>query len=197
MLADTKQLENNKINIMIPVLRAAQINPGIEVDTVINAGACFDLYISLVNHSCDPNAYFVFEGREARLRARKDIKAGEEITVCYLTNPGGTISRKAELQEGWCIDCSCSLCSQVSTNELAATDPLREKVLELRSTESGRTMENYVGAIFDMKRAGLGKGAYPLRDLYWQVMKLYLKGGNVVLSALKTALRIFYEIELA
>ena len=43
-----------------------------------------------LNHSCDPNAYYQYEGEIPIARARRFIAAGDEITVDYLiNNPGG------------------------------------------------------------------------------------------------------------
>jgi len=39
-----------------------------------------------VNHSCDPNAYELFENDCSYIVARRDIGAGEEITVDYNIN---------------------------------------------------------------------------------------------------------------
>lgn len=43
-----------------------------------------------MNHSCDPNAWYDYTNWEhdgaATVRARRDIKAGEEVTVDYLIN---------------------------------------------------------------------------------------------------------------
>lgn len=44
-----------------------------------------------LNHSCDPNAYIVYEGDSSSIVARRDIAAGEEITCDYNINiTGGT-----------------------------------------------------------------------------------------------------------
>jgi len=44
-----------------------------------------------VNHSCDPNAYVLYEGDGCFLVARRDIEVGEEITCDYNINiTGGT-----------------------------------------------------------------------------------------------------------
>ena len=43
-----------------------------------------------MNHSCDPSAYYRFEGTQQQAYARRAIAKGEEITVDYLiNNPGG------------------------------------------------------------------------------------------------------------
>lgn len=44
-----------------------------------------------INHSCDPNAYVLYEGDHSSLVARRDIAMGEEITCDYNINiTGGT-----------------------------------------------------------------------------------------------------------
>jgi SET domain-containing protein len=44
-----------------------------------------------INHSCDPNAYELFEDDSSYIVARRDIRAGEEITLDYNINiTGGT-----------------------------------------------------------------------------------------------------------
>ena len=43
-----------------------------------------------MNHSCNPNAYYRYDGQTAHAHARRDIRQGEEIRVDYLiNNPGG------------------------------------------------------------------------------------------------------------
>lgn len=39
-----------------------------------------------VNHSCDPNAYELFEGTSSYIVARRDIASGDEITLDYNIN---------------------------------------------------------------------------------------------------------------
>lgn len=48
------------------------------------AGLFLDAGLAMVNHSCVPNAFIGFEGRTATLRAERDIKEGEEITISYI-----------------------------------------------------------------------------------------------------------------
>jgi uncharacterized protein len=44
-----------------------------------------------INHSCDPNAYVLYEGHGCALVARREIAAGDEITCDYNLNiTGGT-----------------------------------------------------------------------------------------------------------
>jgi len=56
-----------------------------------------------INHSCNPNAYEQFEGSLSCIVARRDIAAGEEITVDYNINiSGGT---------AWPCQCGAARCS--------------------------------------------------------------------------------------
>jgi len=55
-----------------------------------------------VNHSCDPNAYVLYEGDRSFLVARRDIAVDEEITVDYNINiTGGT---------AWPCHCGATRC---------------------------------------------------------------------------------------
>jgi hypothetical protein len=55
-----------------------------------------------LNHSCDPNAYVLYDGNHCYLMARRDIGAGEEITCDYNINiTGGT---------AWPCHCGAARC---------------------------------------------------------------------------------------
>jgi SET and MYND domain-containing protein len=48
------------------------------------AGIYLDAGLAMVNHSCVPNAFIGFDKRTAILRAERDIREGEEITISYI-----------------------------------------------------------------------------------------------------------------
>ncbi|XOV84918.1 MAG: SET domain-containing protein-lysine N-methyltransferase [bacterium] len=55
-----------------------------------------------MNHSCDPNAYYRYDGSMAMAYARRAIAKGSEITVDYLNNnPGG---------DSWLCRCGSERC---------------------------------------------------------------------------------------
>jgi len=56
-----------------------------------------------INHSCNPNAYVLYEGEHSFLVARRDITAGQEITCDYNIN----ITNGTE----WPCHCSAARCS--------------------------------------------------------------------------------------
>jgi len=78
---------------------------------------CLFPYLSVLNHSCDPNSFLtgtVNNSRQLELRAAKYIKEGEEVTVDYILVEGrfsDRPTRQAMLREGWGLSCNCSLCA--------------------------------------------------------------------------------------
>jgi hypothetical protein len=42
-----------------------------------------------INHSCEPNCEFDFEGEQAFVMASRDIDTGEELTLDYAYDPSG------------------------------------------------------------------------------------------------------------
>ena len=58
-----------------------------------------------LNHSCDPNAYILYERSTSYLVARRDILAGEEITIDYAMNLTGG--------DSWPCNCGAARCRQV------------------------------------------------------------------------------------
>ena len=116
-------------------------------------GKYFSLYLnlSLVNHSCAPNAAEAEQLQEVwiedqvpncELRAIKDISRGEEITICYVDNIRrfgiGSDQRKAGIWRELTFNCVCSVCSgQVSDQEdiLTRLSELHHKLNPFHLTE--------------------------------------------------------------
>uniref|UniRef100_A0A6P5JU52 [histone H3]-lysine(4) N-trimethyltransferase n=1 Tax=Phascolarctos cinereus TaxID=38626 RepID=A0A6P5JU52_PHACI len=100
--------------------------------------------MSLLNHSCDPNCVIVFEGPSLFLRAVRNIKPGEELTICYLDVLMPSAERQKQLKEQYCFDCDCPLCKTQSKDadmlagEVQAWKEVQgslEKVEDLQSQE--------------------------------------------------------------
>ncbi|XP_072320858.1 histone-lysine N-methyltransferase SMYD3 [Eucyclogobius newberryi] len=67
--------------------------------------------LSLLNHDCGPNCVMVFEGTKLNLRAVKDIKPGDELTVSYIDSLELTEVRRKQLEEQYHFTCSCQRCN--------------------------------------------------------------------------------------
>ena len=73
---------------------------------------CYGLYIncSFFNHSCDPNCFYYGIANMLIVKAIKDIKKGEELTVSYI-EPKPAYMRKNELSK-WEFICECKYCKE-------------------------------------------------------------------------------------
>ena len=77
-------------------------------------------HVSFVNHSCDPNCTVVNFGKSIGIKAKRDIKKGEEITYAYFgfVTAGGPVGhkdlfrqiRRAVLKREFGFDCTCQAC---------------------------------------------------------------------------------------
>lgn len=77
----------------------------------------FDPALSLLNHSCEPNAYLFVEGKELRVRSFKPISAGDEITFSY-EGPIEPALLPDCLKYTHLIDnCCCPVCKAKDTND--------------------------------------------------------------------------------
>ncbi|KAJ6646168.1 SET and MYND domain-containing protein 4, partial [Pseudolycoriella hygida] len=68
--------------------------------------------ISLMNHSCDPNIYQIFDGATVSIYASRDIAMNEEIFNCYGPNYKITPRerRQASLKRRHYFNCVCEKC---------------------------------------------------------------------------------------
>ncbi|CAA6664907.1 unnamed protein product [Spirodela intermedia] len=66
--------------------------------------------ISIINHSCLPNAVLVFEGRVAVVRAIEPIVKGTEVSISYIDTAATTRKRQKDLNEQYFFTCGCTAC---------------------------------------------------------------------------------------
>lgn len=74
--------------------------------------------LSLLNHDCGPNCVMVFEGTKLQLRAVRDIKPGDEITISYVDPLALSEERRKQLQEQYHFTCHCQRCESADTDAL-------------------------------------------------------------------------------
>ncbi|KAK9266581.1 hypothetical protein L1049_021646 [Liquidambar formosana] len=66
---------------------------------------------SFYNHDCDPNVHIIWiENANARLKALRDIEAGEELRICYIDASMDRDARQTLLCEGFGFQCCCLRC---------------------------------------------------------------------------------------
>jgi len=70
-------------------------------------------FSSFMSHSCYPNAVWHYTGSDHVLRARRNIKVGDEVCIAYLPEDGllnPTFMRRHELQQTKHFWCDCERC---------------------------------------------------------------------------------------
>ncbi|KAJ3007288.1 hypothetical protein HKX48_009220 [Thoreauomyces humboldtii] len=82
---------------------------------LVNLGVGVFPNLSLVNHSCSPNAAIVFEGSTPTLRAIREIEAGAEVFQSYMSVAEPRYVRALELKETYFFACACDLCTLHAT----------------------------------------------------------------------------------
>ena len=121
--------------------------------------------ISLLNHSCAPNAAMgLLDGivnrapeKRFEVRAIKDIPKEEEVTIFYPWDhsvyPLDTLSpMRKTIQENFGFDCKCSVCS----GEVPNQDNIMRKIWEIMVTKRIRCKEVYEMTLTDWTREALG-----------------------------------------
>lgn len=102
-----------------------QVNGTVVDDWETNTTLGYGLFpgdVSLVNHSCDPNATRVFELEpgerpKAVIRAVREVRAEEEVTVSYISPLLPREERARRLRESWGFTCRCPRCESGETEE--------------------------------------------------------------------------------
>jgi hypothetical protein len=107
------------VNDCFDVLEKLESNVFSVVDHDMSSVAGIGLYTvaAAINHSCDPNCYQTFDLYSAAtlsIRASKNIKKGEEISIAYIDIGKPTSMRRRELSSHYGFFCSCTRCSSFS-----------------------------------------------------------------------------------
>ncbi|KAL1301443.1 hypothetical protein AAFC00_005695 [Neodothiora populina] len=92
------KIEINAITIRHP------ISPG--------SGISVDPFVSMINHSCDPNIMFFFEGSQARFRTTRAIANGEELFIAYSEPTYEVNWRARDLHGTYNFLCGCPRCER-------------------------------------------------------------------------------------
>jgi SET domain-containing protein len=66
-----------------------------------------DLLTSLLNHDCQPNFFVFLEDGTLRARSLRPIRAGEELTRCYVEPDMSALERQDRLTEKQFFECTC------------------------------------------------------------------------------------------
>ncbi|KAJ3321318.1 hypothetical protein HDV06_004422 [Boothiomyces sp. JEL0866] len=80
-------------------------------DEWANIGVGLHPMVSLANHSCDANAFVVFNGPTAKLISSREIKEGEQIFISYISSFTHKAERQKLLKKNYLFECKCRWCT--------------------------------------------------------------------------------------
>ncbi|XP_048569279.1 histone-lysine N-methyltransferase ASHR1-like [Triticum urartu] len=72
--------------------------------------------ISIINHSCVPNAVLLFEGRTAYVRALQPLSSYTEVSISYIETAATTLKRHNDLKQ-YFFTCTCTRCIKDSEED--------------------------------------------------------------------------------
>ncbi|VAH95250.1 unnamed protein product [Triticum turgidum subsp. durum] len=72
--------------------------------------------ISIINHSCVPNAVLLFEGRTAYVRALQPLSSNTEVSISYIETAATTLKRHNDLKQ-YFFTCTCTRCIKDSEED--------------------------------------------------------------------------------
>jgi hypothetical protein len=153
--------------------------------------------VSMINHSCEPNITWTFEGRELRVITTQPIAAGEEVNFSYIGGLGNYQKRRQLLKERWSFNCVCPLCNE-GPKGLCSQEAgeLGKRILALMESgwpDTYEKSEKIKRAREALETAGYGPETYPMRWLYRCIWACESFQGEWE-AALKTSLKIFYLV---
>jgi hypothetical protein len=164
---------------------------------ILSLGTCLEPFYSKMNHSCLPNAYWCFNGREIQVRAQQDIEAGQELFITY--TGGDTYERrKKQLWEGWGFKCRCQICTSEERGPEGRLKAVLDKLLHKATAaeEDGALKLRYAmkGARVLSKKLPSGVETWEMRQFYSQVYKAHRLNKSAS-EMLKTWLTFYYRIQ--
>eukprot|EP00929_Paragymnodinium_shiwhaense_P120628 TRINITY_DN92619_c0_g1_i1.p1 TRINITY_DN92619_c0_g1~~TRINITY_DN92619_c0_g1_i1.p1 ORF type:complete len:733 (-),score=185.55 TRINITY_DN92619_c0_g1_i1:284-2482(-) len=112
--------------------------------------------MALTNHSCRPNYMMVYEnGAKATMRALRDIEAGEELSLAYVSPSLPLKERLANLWRNWGFICTCQRCQDEIMAQVLAKAKKPEEASVDEGGGSGGTGSGYPKATA-LEDLGLG-----------------------------------------
>lgn len=113
-------------------------------DGVEDTYLCLFPEVARINHACRPNAHarFIPKTLQMEIKALRDIKPGEEISISYGKIDMKHSERQALYKQAWGFTCTCELCS-ADVYAIKGSDQRRIQFGRLREKLDAVTAENY------------------------------------------------------
>ncbi|KAL2075875.1 hypothetical protein VTL71DRAFT_818 [Oculimacula yallundae] len=195
-------MDQCEVAIKLPLIKDSNrmCDPLLE-STLAMGGTCFDPFLSLIEHSCEPNTWIVHEGKKLRVRAMCDITADTVLKSRYIEHTASDyeLTRPA-LDELYHIRCACSMCKKAETalhgtpKAIALKTNIDKYFASTPSMATADDIREAENAIKDMLDAGFGYNVIPMRSLHQRLVKGHLNKMDYA-KALKICLRQYYLVE--
>uniref|UniRef100_A0A7N0TKN4 SET domain-containing protein n=1 Tax=Kalanchoe fedtschenkoi TaxID=63787 RepID=A0A7N0TKN4_KALFE len=151
--------------------------------------------ISIINHSCLPNAVLVFEGRTAVVRAIQHIPIGSEVMISYIETAGNTMTRQKALIEQYFFNCACPRCVKMGQSD----DVIESAILEGYRCKgegcNGFMLRDSDDKGFICQKCGLLRDKEEVRQIANEIKTLSNKVENLAASDRQKAVHTYKEIE--
>ncbi|KAK0125696.1 hypothetical protein ONS95_000300 [Cadophora gregata] len=200
-----RMLDESRRKLQLPILKGPNQPP--HIGSMVSPGWFIDPILSMIQHSCEPNARPVVEDGKIWALALKGIPVNGEVTFNYVPDhlQYDYLLRDDTLQTEWGIDCCCPLCQKGRTK---LPDEEWHDFAELLSQVSRHTMDDphcdpKTIVQIDLWIPRLEKLGYGLHGEYfsiyrrlWWIRLCQCYGKKRYKETLHACLKLYVEIEL-
>lgn len=142
--------------------------------------------VSMINHSCSPNAVLIFEGKLAVIRAVQQIPKNTEVLISYIDTAGSTMTRQKTLKEQYFFTCSCTRCIKLGQFEDIQESATLEGYRCKNNACLGFLLRDSEDKEFICQLCGLTRNKEEIREIASEVKLLSDKASNLLSSGHKT-----------
>ncbi|CAG5088126.1 Oidioi.mRNA.OKI2018_I69.PAR.g11739.t1.cds [Oikopleura dioica] len=147
-------------------------------------GSALYLDQSLLNHSCKPNAFPVFNGTNLIIKALEKIAPGEEIKIAYTDTKAVTADRREYLNSIYRFICACPGCTNGHEADSKKLEDNKGNVMK-PSTPLWQSAETMISDMEEFKtkkewtlmneaaKGWLARKMFPEENIYWIRLQEY------------------------
>ncbi|PVH80034.1 hypothetical protein DL98DRAFT_629826 [Cadophora sp. DSE1049] len=199
-----RMLDESRRKLEIPILKGPNQPP--HIGSMVSSGWFVDPVLSMVQHSCEPNARAVVEDGRVWALALKDIPVNGEVTFDYVPNDWAYdySVRVSTMNDDWGIDCCCHICQKGKSRTPGAEWPsFGNLIIEAsRHTMDEPSCGAKIIASVDLwiprlEQLGYGPGGeyFPFYRRLWWIRLAQRYGEKLYRETLHACLMLYVQIE--
>lgn len=155
-----------------------------EDNSTSDIGSVIYLEPSLLNHSCAPNAFPVFNGTDIIIKSLRKIEPDEEVTISYCDTKATTKDRQEYMNSIYRFNCKCDGCLKggdinrrkmetLNGDVLKPSDPLYQSVEGMVSDMEEFKERKEWSLLNDAAQGWLTRKILPENNIYWVKLNEY------------------------